>query len=661
LPQADPAEAGLRSRFKDDFERALSRLESSPSFSKITHQSQVLARAQKLLKDEDGIAALYTHAARFDPAGVFTGSDWDYPQILEPSLAGSTLRQRGPSATLECLSELRLLAISQRKATHAAIDAEHARRFLEQVLAANLDMLFPVATETARALDSGALERVQSLFGFILSRIGTQAIIAEVLAEVERVLLQRPIMVERAESLLRSAEKGLEQFAGEDTTVRVARHWIGALRGPSVLAQTYSAEAYSSALAECDYESLTAEAGVFGASMNETGLVSAQHADLLRHLVDMAPDLLPLALALNDVGKVSIEAFASQVAEIIQFAIVPQTARSIYGLSRLLNAGTLFSRPVLPGLRRIMLLDIDAEVASELQAGSEWQHPPSANVLLLAGTLSVLGRPRGVDQGFNPTCQSARAISLWAQNDIGYLLELIAYAAREDDMVVQFEAKTLCSSELATGMAKELHTELDTVSLLLTPHIDRLYVEMGRLTIGRPGDGHRWVNPELHGWWVSRGFAQLIDIANGAIHDLDGFARLFYSAYHPLYNGGRDLVYAQPCGIASTDTTGVFLGWHAISIQRVAPDPDGRWRVYFFNPNREKGQNWGQGIVTSTNDADELEGESSLVFEQFLSRLYVFHYKPSELGDPDAVPSELVEPVRELVVNGWGVQFGWSE
>jgi len=83
--------------------------------------------------------------------------------------------------------------------------------------------------------------------------------------------------------------------------------------------------------------------------------------------------------------------------------------------------------------------------------------------------------------------------------------------------------------------------------------------------------------------------------------------------------------------------------------------------VYFYNPNRDKNQNWGQGIVTSTNDANELEGESSLPFGQFLSRLYVFHYKPSELGDPEAVPADDIAEVRALVVEGWGQNFGWIE
>lgn len=661
LSEVTPGFDNPHEQFVADFERALSRLESAPHFSKVTHQTQVLARARKLLADDAGIAALYERAPRFDGAGVFLGTDWDQPQLLQPALAGPTLRERSPSATLECLSELRLLAIVTGRVTHECLDADGARDFLERVLAANLDMLFPVADEATRESDTGESERVQALFAFLVARIGTQAILTELLDEVERVLLTRPIMIQRAEALLRSAENALQQTAADDETVAIARHWIAALRGPSALSQAESAAAYADALARCDTDQLSAEASVFGASMDQTGLVSAQHADLLRYLVDTAPDQLPAALALNDVGKVSLAAFAESIAEIIRFAIQPQTARSIYGLSRLLNAGTLFQRPVMPGLRRLMQLDIDPAVADELQSASEWQQPPSAHVLLLAGTLSVLGQPRGVDQGHNPACQSARAICLWAQNDIGYLLELIAYAAREDDLVMLFEGQPIHARDLSAGMVKELHTELDSVSLLLTPHIDRIYFEMGRRTIGREGDGHRWVNPEQHGWWVNRGFAGLIDVASGAIQHFDDFARLFHSAYHPLYNGGRQLVYAQPCGIAATDAMGAFIGWHAIAIERVSQDPYGQWRVYFFNPNRDKQQDWGQGIVTSTHDAGEFEGESSLTFEHFLSRLYLFHYKPSELGDPGSVDPDAVARVRELVSNGWGTHFNWAD
>ncbi|WP_353250860.1 hypothetical protein [Salinisphaera sp. T31B1] len=649
------------SRLAQDFERVLERLEAARSFGKLSQQQQLLARAKKLLRSPEGIAELYRFAPRFDDAGVFEGGDWLDPSVLQTGLVSGTLRAGGPSAILECLSELRMLALAENQSTHTAMTAAEARNFLEQVLAANLDLLFPVATEETREGDVEAAARVKNLFDFVLERIGVGAILNSLIYEVERVLLQRPIMVQRAEALLRAATRATEQLPNDDAAVFRAREWINALNGPSPLSRAGTRDDYVSALEQLDINALAEEARTFGQAMTRTGLVSAQHADLLRHLVDNAPELVGPALSLNAVGKVSLGAHQTLISDLIRFSIWRETARAIYGLSKLLEQGMTFIRPVLPGLRRLIVLSIHPEVAETLRDASEWADPPDANVLLLAGTLSVLGQPRGVDQGHNPTCQSARAISLWAQNDVGYLLELIAFAARENELLMHFEGKTIRSSELSFGLATDLHTELDPVSLLLTPHLDRIYMEMSRLTIGRVGDGHRWVNPELHGWWVHRGFAELIDTATGAITECDAFLRTFYVSYHPLYNGGRDLVYAQPCGIATTNYNGELVGWHAIAIQRVAYDPAGEWRVYFFNPNRDKGQNWGQDIVTSTHDHGELEGESSLPFEQFLARVYVYHYKRRETGDTDTVPDDAIARVRELVADSWAAGMSWAE
>lgn len=654
-PMNDPA------RLAADFEQVLARLDASRTFGKAMHQSQLLSRAGKLLRSREGIALLYEAAPRFDSVGVFAGGDWVDPNVLQPALVSGTLRAGGINATLECLSELRLLAIAEGRASDASMPADKAREFLEQVLASNLDLLFPVATEQTRATDTGATLQIRNLFDFILEHLGANAILESVIAEAERILLQRPIMVGRVESLLHSAREAIARVDNDSDVGDNARYWIAALDGPTDLAQRLDHDGYADALTELSHEQLAFEADSFGRSMSATGLVAAQHADLLRYLTEHAPELLPRAMALTPVGEVCLDTHQPVIVEIIGFAIWRETARSIYGLSRMLDQGTIFSRPVLPGVRRLMVLPIHPEVAQRLQDASDWSQPPHANVLLLAGTLCVLGQPRGVDQGHNPTCQAARAISLWAQNDVGYLLELIAFAARENELIMDFEGTAIHSSELSFGLARELHTELDPVSLLLTQHLDRLYMEMSRHTISRAGDGHRWVNPELHGWWVYRGFAELIDTATGAITDCDDFIRTFYAAYHPQFNGGRDLVYAQPCGIATTDFSGALVGWHAISIQRVACDPNGEWRVYFFNPNRDKGQNWGQGIRTSTHDNGEFEGESSLPFEQFLARVYVFHYKKRETGDVGAVPADTVSHVRTLIAQSWAANKPWAD
>ena len=646
-------------RLVEDFDQTLARLADAPAFSKYTHQSQLLVRTAKLLKAPGGVAVLADRAEGFDAAGVFAGTDWDMPAGLQPGLVGPTLRAGGDAATLECLSELRLLAIAEARTPHADLSAEAARTFLAEAMAANLDLLFGEATEASRERSAADRARLHGLFDLLAHRLGMGLILDRLLAEVAEIMAQRPIMRDRAVALIQAAGQALTQTRVDDSVAAMTRHWLSAIEAPSVLAQA-EGDGYAAALAACDAEQLAAEAGVFAASMNETGLVARDHAVLVRHLSVHAPALIPAALGCNAIGEAAYAAHAAAIGALIDQAITPDTAHAIYGLSRLLSAGLVLQRPVLPGLQRLARLELHPEAVAALLPEAPADHE-GARTRLLAGACAVLGQPRGVDQGHNPTCQSARAISLWAQNDPGYLLELVASAARDHDIVMDFEGQLMHSAGLDAGMAKTLHTELDALSRLLTPHIDRLYVEMGRHTVGRPGDGHRWINPEMHGWWVTRDFAALIELSSNAITDCSDFIRAFYSAYHPAYNGDRALAYIQPCGIAATTSSGDWIGWHAIAIQRVARDETGAWRVYFYNPNRDKAQNWGHGIVTSTDGHGELEGESSLVFEDFAARLYVFHYRSAETGDPGRVPEATITSVRAAIAASWGRHFQWHD
>ncbi len=658
----DARQAEFDSRQAESFERTLDALEQSRSFAKGMHQSRLLQYARKLLGSDAGLAVLDREAHRFGAAGVFAGSDWEDPQYLNTALVRVTLLGGGATAVLECLNQLRLLALAEERVHEEAMSPEQARAFLESVLALNLDLLFPQATETTREQAVPMAGEIQRLFGLLTDRLGSHGILASLAKEAERVMLQRPIMLQHVEAILHAAERSLPADPSEldDEDEALARLYVEGLTGPTRLSRQYTDAAdYAEALEGLDAAELEAEAHRFAESMRRTGLVAPQHAVLLRFLVDRVPELVPEALWLSTTGYASFETHRELVDELIRVAVWPETARSVYGLHGVLERGILFFRPVAPGLRRLIVLPVMDQVAERLQAASGLAAPPSANALLLAGTLSVLGQPRGVDQGHNPTCQAARAISLWSQNDMGYLLELIACAARDDELVMHFEGAEIRSGELSFGLATELHTELDPVSLVLTPHLDRIYMEMSRRTIGRGEDGHRWVNPELHGWWVHRGFAAAIDEITGAVHDYDRFVREFYASYHPEFNGGRDLVYAQPCGVATTNHNGEFVGWHAVAIQRVARDPRGAWRVYFFNPNRDKEQNWGQGVVTSIAHNNEWEGESSLLFEDFVSRLYVFHYNVNEEGDPESVPDVVVAGIRQAARTTWAAEREW--
>ena len=231
---------------------------------------------------------------------------------------------------------------------------------------------------------------------------------------------------------------------------------------------------------------------------------------------------------------------------------------------------------------------------------------------------------------------------------------MVAWAARDNEIIMHFEGRPVSSSGSQGGVASEVTLDLDPVSLVVVPHLDRIYAEMGRLCTDRQGDPHQWVNPEFHGWSAGRGFRINVDVATGHLEDLDTFLRHFYASYHPYYNGNQPLIHPQPAGVAVTDSAARFIGWHAITILRVTLDPEEVMRVYFFNPNNDSGQNWGDDVVVSTSRKGERFGEASLPFEQFASRLYIFHFDPLERGEPADVGEEELERVISRVHRSWG-------
>lgn len=644
-------------------EQALDELERARPFAKASHQPWAFDLALELMRSSEGLDLLYGMTPRFDAVGLFHGGDWAHPANLQPGFVSATLRGGHPHfVAVECLSQLRMLAIALGDVHHPEVTPEQAREFLEDVLAHNLDLLFPEATEASRTAGAGLLDTAGRVARFIGESLGLAGVLESLVSEAERILEQRPILVDRAVRLIETAARTVRGEGDEATRARAER-LFRALHGPTPLAHNAETEdAYVEALAALPAHEVRAEAQALAAAMRATGLVCPQHATLLRFVCDGPDDLLATALGLDPVGRSSLEVHGALVREVIADAVYPPTAQSIYGLARLLERGVLYFHPAAAGLRRLVGLEILPEVEEVLRS----RLPPDAaetvraGSVLVAGALQVLGQPLGVGQGDNPTCQSARAISLWSQSDVGYLLDMIARAVCDGEVVMHFEGLRLASSELGPGLAVELHTELDPVSLVLVPHLDRIYAEMSRLVDDRLEDGHKWINPEFHGWWVHRGFAAAVGETTGVVTDFDGFVRGFYAFYHPAYNGGHEVVYPQPAGLAITDLWGQFVGWHAVSIQRVEPDPEGELRVYFYNPNNEGRQKWGQGIVTSTGGYGEEPGESSLPFHLYAARTYVFHFNPREQGDLDAVPAEEVARVAELASTSWAAHLPWD-
>ncbi|MDN5914915.1 MAG: hypothetical protein L0I76_07380 [Pseudonocardia sp.] len=651
-PGSDDATLTKRLAALDDATRAMA---ESRDFGKQLKLRRVLDSLRRALQQPGGRAAVQARAAALEEAGLFLGTDWASPEILVPALGAAGLRSGDADTVLmEATSELRMLAIATGEYVHPAISAEDAHQFVSQVLATNLTILFTPPSEAERTKQGRLAQLIRDVFRHLGEGIGYESVLDRLVEEIWRILRQRPIQVE-------PVQKMITQIAAyrSDPDVELGSAVQGLDRLITSLFGTTEAcredpgiDVFRSRLEAMDDSALQFEATGFARAMHDTGLVSPYHAELLRFLVEGSDYLLAEALGLSNTGRDCMLRYHELVHRLIEEAVHPQTAQAVYGLALMLDRGILYQPPVAPSLWRQLALPLSPYAQERLTL--VYGPTPAPAARLLAGALSMLGLPLGVGQGDNPTCQSARALSMWAYNDPDYLLQMVVWAARDDEIIMHFEGQAISSRESASGVATTLPTDLDPVSLLVVPHLDRIYAEMGRRCADRPGDPHRWVNPEFHGWWAGRGFHIDVDVETGNLIDLDDFMRHFYASYHPAYNGDQPLIHPQPAGVAITDSAARYIGWHAITILRVGLDPQDVMRVYFYNPNNDSGQDWGDGVVVSTAGQGERFGEGSLPFEQFASRLYIYHVDPFERGDVDQVSAEEIEQVIGYIHRSWG-------
>jgi len=635
------------------FVAALERLEKAPSFTKSNHVGRALDTAARVLAEPGGAAPVYELADRLDQAGMFAGTDWDRPEWLQSGLVPATLAlQDRWTVTLECLSLLRFLAVAQGRYLRPGVSAEQAVHYLREVLALSLEHVFDRQTEAAR-VRSDHTGLVRNVMQFVAETVGYENLLEQLVEEIWRLLMQRPIQVGPIRTMITKLAVYCYDPQHETAMIPVgAERLISSLYNPSPASrEDPGIDTYRQRISGMDAMGLQEEASAFARSMHDTGLVSPYHAVLLRHLLVSAPDIISVALGLSTTGLDGCITYRDLIHALIDKAVRVETCQCVYGLALLLERAVLHFPGVASSLWRQIKLPLTRTSQSRISTAYGDSQPP--DVFLLSGVISVLGQPLGIGQGDNPTCQSARALSLWAYSDPDYLLQLLAWGGRDDGILMTFHGRQLSSAFLQEGAAGKVGTDLDPVSLILVPHLDRVYAEMTRLASRAGEDPHLYVNPEFHGWRVGRGFAIAVDVASGKLLEYERFVRLFYACYHPTYNGGHPVIHPQPVGLAVTDSLGRFIGWHAITILRVTLDAAGDTRVYFYNPNDDSGQNWGHGVEVSTGGRGESYGESSLPVAQFASRLYIFHYDPLEVWDQAAVPQEEVDSVMQMGQASW--------
>ncbi len=633
---------------------AIERLDRASPFAKARFQRPVLDVIGRIIVKPHGLGVVRERAARLDTAGLFAGSDWDRPEVLLPQLVGGTLVSDDPAfQALEVANLARFLAVAEGTARHANLHEEGASHFLTQVLALNLKDLFGVADEAARGLGTRQ-DLKRRVLRHIADHVGLNDVLSVLVSEIWRLLEQRAVQVGVVKDMIAQIAIALNERGTEPGSTRLgAERLVSALFGPTTASRDDPGLAiYLERLSVADESGLSREAMGFARAMHDTGLVSDYHAAFLTWALDFdARPLIPEALGLGTTGLDCWRHYRGLIETLLRRAVTPATPQAAYGLTMVLERGILHHAPMVTALERQLSLQLRGAARDRIALGFGSAVTPETH--LLAGVLQVLGQPLGVGQGANPTCQSARAIAMWAQNDPDYLLHLIMQVAGFDTLQMQFEGTPINSADLPVGLAGAGPVDGDPVSALLVSHLDRVYAQMGRLCAGRPGDPHKWINPQFHGWWVSRDCAVAVDVATGNLSEYDDFLRRFFAAYHPDYDGGRHLSHPQPAGIAVTDAQQRFVGWHAIAILRVAEDQCGETRVYFYNPNNDSGQDWGGGVVVSTSGHGERYGEGSLEFGAFLSRVYLFHDEPLRSQIGREVPADLIGTVRKKALESW--------
>jgi hypothetical protein len=651
------------SQLEDRFAQSLAAFKDAPAFSKKDKRTRLISQLDLLSRSADGIALIHERMPSLEQAGLFQDTVWQDPKRLIPGLVRGTLLSGSPTSTLEVVNELRLLSIQQNQLDLPGFSAEEAEQYLQRVLVATFEMAFEDFEQKGwERYPKGELKKIRLLFDHLKRHMDFEALKPFLLEEIEVIVAHRPIVVTRIKQMLWVLHDSVDL----DPTLAVDRklsYYMNVLYEPSDLAKRYpNVEAYAKALPRLKPKDLLAECQALGKYMVDTGLVSEYQLALLKYVERKQPDLIPEVLSLDTHGQADFERHGDFVRHLIMEFIVSGNKQAVYGLARVLQRNLLSRKTTWHAFNRFVTIKIHPKIAERLEQGNLSSYELTPKQSLMGGTLCALGQPLGVRQGNNPTCQSARGISMWSRHAPGKLINLLIDAATTNNVVFRFEGETIESAGVLEGLTQKFDFKLDPVSIVLVPHLDKVYNEMmKKASLKHFGkDPHSSVNPAFYGHWIQTGFASVYNPTLHAVQDYDRFVRVFYASFHPEYNGGHHLIYPVPTGIFITDASANMLGFHAISLLRVEKDQAGVWRAYFFNPNSQGKQDWGQGIHPTVWGNGERHGESSLPMDQFAARVYAYHYNDLRLGDKYLqVPAAIVSAITKISKESWGRKYRW--
>lgn len=653
-------------RVYHNFEESFSEFKAATDLTRQAKAHKLASQVDLLSRTHKGLDFLYERCLEMEEAGIFKDTAWQDPRKQVPTLVRGTLMSGHPSSSFEILSELRMLAYANEKNGSSAVTPEEARSFLEEVVVHNLEFAYDELTEESRSrLTQQERRKVVNHFRYLMEKAELGGIKVKLADEMRMVCEQRPVVTQTLRNLIQAVYQKMELDDSEPVDHSLL-YFVNAVYFPGPLVEKYpNYEHYKKALHSADSQVLRVESRSMGHYLQDTGLTNPYLAMMLRFAIEHNHELVPEILHLDSKGLSEWERYAQNVGELILENFNEYNYRGIYGLKRMLERNLFSRRTVRAGLINLKLISVHPHVEKRIiKSIVEPSGEVSAKQYLMGAVIAILGQPLGIGQGNNATCQSARGISMWAQHSPAKLINMITTVATANNLIMRFENDDIESLKTGKGLLGTLDYKLDAVSVILVPHLDKIYNEMMRRASGRGEDPHKWANPALYGHWVPTGFASAYSYLTNSIQDFDGFVRLFYASVHPSYNGGRKIVYPNPVGIFITSSKGDMLGFHAVSLLRVAEfhsKDRQEIRAYFLNPNNEGRQDWGQNIKPTVFGKGERHGESSLPLHEFCARIYAFHFNRLDLKEHlHLVPDEEIEKVKTLAKESWGRSYQWS-
>jgi hypothetical protein len=646
------------------FEEQFKEFSEATALTKPEKARKMMGQIDLLIDTTQGLDFIYQRIEDLAKAGIFEGSAWADPSKLVPSLVNGTLKSGHPNSTIDILSELRLLAIAKGKFKVKGFSAQDAENYIQEVIVANLEFVFNEPLEETRlVMTEHELKKVHTLFGYISEKTKLDNVKEKLVEELTLICEQRPVVTEKQRKIIALIKEKIDLDPKKELDARLLKFQRCIYR-PTLNTVDKDYIKYREFLVKLSAAQLREEAKEMSQAMLSFGLVSQYHAILVIYLIKNGhDDLIPICLGLSDAGAARWVEYNDFISNLILKTIHPYNAQCVYGLAKMLESGIFSREAVRSGLANMLTTQVHPLVEERILKSTKTPHEKVSALQYLMGALfRVLGQPLGVGQGNNPTCQSARGISMWSQHAPAKLIHMVQTAATYNDLTFRFEGQEIKASEVGLGLVQNLDHNLDAVSVTLVPMLDKIYNEMMIRASGRGEDPHKWVNPALYGQWIQIGFASAYDYLSNAIVDFDGFISVFYAMCHPKYNGGHRLIYPNPVGIFITSSKGDMLGFHAVSLLRVDKDHKGGYRAYFLNPNNEGRQDWGQNIKPSVFGNGEIYGESSLPLHEFAARVYAFHFNNLEAKEKmENVPFIEIQKIKKLAKESWGRSYTWLE